>query len=110
MYAVGLALMSHATSAPALDVSAGVLIGFGLAGTSFMIVLAAFGKLLPPERRSAPSDLARPPGPFGQFLLSPVAVALMDAFGWQQTLMIFAVAAACHAAALARRWRRRQPR
>ncbi len=48
MYAAGLALMSQAASAPVLDVSAGVLIGFGLSGTSFMVVLAAFGKLLPP--------------------------------------------------------------
>ena len=93
MYAVGLALMSHATSAAALDVSAGVLIGFGLAGTSFMIVLAAFGKLLPQEWRSRAFGFGTAAGSFGQFLFSPVAVALMDAFGWQQTLVIFAVAA-----------------
>jgi MFS family permease len=49
MYACGLALMAHATSAPLLDLSAGVLIGFGLSGTSFMVLLAAFGKLLPQE-------------------------------------------------------------
>lgn len=91
MYAVGLALMSHATSAWALDVSAGVLIGFGLSGTSFMIVLAAFGKLLPQEWRSRAFGFATAAGSFGQFLYSPVAVALMDAFGWQQTLLIFAV-------------------
>src|SRR6202046_957987 len=46
MYAAGLALMAYATSAPLLDLSAGVLIGFGLAGCSLMVVLAAFGKLL----------------------------------------------------------------
>src|SRR5271170_8374338 len=51
LYAAGLALMSHATSAAALD-AAGVLVGFGLSGTSFMIVLAAFGKLLPQKLRS----------------------------------------------------------
>jgi MFS family permease len=90
MYAAGLALMSHATSASALDVSAGVLIGFGLSGTSFMIVLAAFGKLLPQQWRSRAFGFGTAAGSFGQFLYSPVAVALMDAFGWQQTLMIFA--------------------
>src|SRR5271154_309225 len=52
MYAAGLALMSQAASAPVVDFSAGVLIGFGLSGTSFMVVLAAFGKLLPQEWRS----------------------------------------------------------
>src|SRR5580658_32132 len=51
MYAAGLALMAHTHSAPLLDVSAGVLIGFGLSGSSFMVLLAAFGKLLPPSLR-----------------------------------------------------------
>ena len=89
MYAIGLALMSQAASAPLLDVSAGVLIGFGLSGTSFMVVLAAFGKLLPPEWRSRAFGFGTAAGSFGQFLFSPIAVALMDGFGWQQTLLIF---------------------
>ena len=91
MFAAGLALMSHATSAPMLDVSAGALIGFGLSGTSFMVILAAFAKLLPPQWRSLAFGFGTAAGSFGQFLYSPLAVVLMDAFGWQQTLMIFAV-------------------
>ena len=59
MYAAGLALMAHATSAPVLDVSAGILVGFGLSGTSFMVILAAFAKLLPPERRSVAFGFVR---------------------------------------------------
>jgi MFS family permease len=89
LYAAGLALMSQAASAPVLDVSAGVLIGFGLSGTSFMVVLAAFGKLLAPEWRSRAFGFGTAAGSFGQFLFSPIAVALMDGFGWQQTLVIF---------------------
>jgi MFS family permease len=91
MYAAGLALMSHADSGPMLDLSAGVLIGFGLSGTSFMVTLAAFGKLLPPQWRSRAFGFGTAAGSFGQFLYSPVAVALIDTFGWQQTLVIFAV-------------------
>ena len=83
--------MAHATSAPVLDLSAGVLIGFGLAGCSFPVVLAAFGKLLPKEWRSLAFGFGTAAGSFGQFLYSPVAVGLMDIFGWQQTLVIFAV-------------------
>lgn len=90
MYGAGLALMAHATGAPALDVSAGALIGFGLAGCSFQVLLAAFGKLMPPQWRSRAFGLGTAAGSFGQFLYSPVAVALMDAIGWQTTLMIFA--------------------
>jgi MFS family permease len=91
MYAAGLVLMAHATSAPMLDLSAGVLIGFGLAGCSFPVVLAALGKIVPPQWRSRAFGFGTAAGSFGQFLYSPVAVALMDAFGWQQTLVIFAV-------------------
>jgi MFS family permease len=91
MYSAGLALMAQADSAPLLDLSAGALIGFGLSGASFMVTLAAFGKLLPPEWRSRAFGFGTAAGSFGQFLYSPVAVGLIDAVGWQQTLVIFAV-------------------
>src|SRR3984885_540987 len=91
LYALGLALRAHATNAPLLDTSAGVLVGFGLAGCSFPVVLAAFGKIVPPQWRSRAFGFGTAAGSFGQFLYSPVAVALMDTFGWQQTLVIFAV-------------------
>jgi len=90
MYACGLALMAHADSAPLLDASAGMLIGFGLSGCSFMVLLGAFGKLLPREWRSRAFGFGTAAGSFGQFLYSPVAVALMDKVGWQETLTIFA--------------------
>ncbi len=90
LYALGLAIMAHATSGPVLDLSAGILLGFGLSGSSFMVILAAFGKLLPAEWRSRAFGFGTAAGSFGQFLYSPVAVALMDNFGWQQTLTIFA--------------------
>ncbi|MFX9348076.1 MFS transporter, partial [Acinetobacter baumannii] len=51
LYAAGLLLMRYSTSSLSLDISAGVLIGFGLSGSSFNLVLAAFSKLLPPEKR-----------------------------------------------------------
>jgi MFS family permease len=91
MYTIGIALMAYSTSASALDITAGVLIGFGLSGTSFMVTLAAFGKLLPPEWRSRAFGFGTAAGSFGQFLFSPVAVGLIDSFGWQETLVIFGV-------------------
>jgi MFS family permease len=91
MFALGLGLMSHAASAPVLDISAGALIGFGLSGTSFMMIVATFGKLLPPEWRSIGFGFGTAAASFGQFLYSPLSVMLIDQYGWQQTLMIFAV-------------------
>jgi MFS family permease len=90
LYAAGLALMAHSTSGGMLDLSAGVLIGFGLSGSSFTIVLGAFGRLLPPEWRSLAFGVGTAAGSFGQFLYSPVAVALMDHFGWRGAITIFA--------------------
>lgn len=90
LYAAGLALMAHSTSGGMLDVSAGLLIGFGLSGSSFTIVLGAFGRLLPPEWRSIAFGAGTAAGSFGQFLYSPIAVALIDKFGWQSALVIFA--------------------
>jgi MFS family permease len=90
MFAAGLALMAHAGGPVALDISAGVLIGFGLSGTSFVLVLATFGKLLPPQYRSLAFGFGTAAGSFTQFLYSPVSVALIDTFGWQRTLLVFA--------------------
>jgi MFS family permease len=89
-YAAGLALMSASTTPGMLDLSAGVLIGFGLSGCSFTIVIGAFGKLLPVAWRSIAFGAGTAAGSFGQFLYSPVGVALMDKFGWQASLQIFA--------------------
>jgi MFS family permease len=52
LYSVGLALMVYSTTPLALVFSAGVLMGFGISASSFTLVIAAFGKLLPPEWRS----------------------------------------------------------
>ena len=90
VYAAGLALMSYATTPGSLYLSIGVLIGFGLAGASFTLVLAAFGKLLPESMRTFAFGAGTAAGSFGQFLFSPLAVALLGNFGWRQTLMIFA--------------------
>ncbi|WP_284178387.1 MFS transporter [Rhabdaerophilum sp. SD176] len=90
LYAAGLALMTVAGDPLTLNLTAGVLIGFGLAGSSFNLVLAAFGKLLPPEKRSMAFGAGTAAGSFGQFLFSPLGVALIRDYGWQNALLIFA--------------------
>src|SRR5215469_3566227 len=89
LYALGLAVMAQSTTPEVLDLSAGVLIGLGLSGCSFNIVLGAFGKLLPEKWRPLSFGAGTAAGSFGQFLYSPIAVAMMDKFGWQETLLIF---------------------
>jgi MFS family permease len=89
-YALGLAIMAHATTPSVLDLSAGALIGIGLSGCSFNLVIGAFGKLLPESWRSLAFGAGTAAGSFGQFLYSPIGVALMDRFGWQTAITIFA--------------------
>ncbi|WJR80157.1 MFS transporter [Bradyrhizobium sp. NP1] len=90
MYAAGLAVMRYATTPMSLELGAGVLMGFGLSGCSFNLVLSAFSKLLPPERRGIALGAGTAAGSFGQFLFAPFGVALIDNFGWQTALMVFA--------------------
>ncbi|MGY3443835.1 MFS transporter [Bradyrhizobium sp. USDA 4473] len=89
LYAAGLLLMRYSTTSLSLDISAGVLIGFGLSGSSFNLVLAAFSKLLPPEKRGFALGAGTAAGSFGQFLFAPFGVALIDNFGWQTALVVF---------------------
>jgi MFS family permease len=90
LYAAGLYCMTISTDVLTLNLSAGVLIGFGLAGSSFNLVLAAFGKLLPPEKRPMAFGFGTAAGSFGQFLFSPLGVGLIRDYGWQNALTIFA--------------------
>jgi MFS family permease len=90
LYALGLAAMAYASTPAMLHLSAGVMIGFGLAGSSFTIVIGAFGRLMPPAWRSLAFGAGTAAGSFGQFLFSPLAVGLIDHYGWQDTLLVFA--------------------
>jgi len=90
LYAAGLVLMRYATSPSVLTLSAGVLIGFGLSGASFNLVLAAFTKLVPLRQRSLALGIGTAAGSFGQFLFAPFTAGMIDAMGWQSTLMVFA--------------------
>ena len=84
-------MMRYAATPLSLDIGAGVLIGFGLSGCSFNLVLSAFSKLLPPEKRGIALGAGTAAGSFGQFLFAPFGVAMIDNFGWQAALTVFAL-------------------
>ena len=90
LYALGLVGMATAQSTLMLDLSAGVIIGFGLAGCSFPMVVGALGKLVPESWRSFAFGAGTAAGSFGQFLFSPLAHGLIEIFSWQTSLFIFA--------------------
>ena len=91
LYAAGLALMRYSDTPLALNATVGVLIGFGLSGCSFNLVVSAFAKIVPENWRGIALGAGTASGSLGQFLFAPFGVALLDNFGWQTTLTIFAV-------------------
>jgi len=90
LYALGLVVMAYAVTPGLLHLGAGVLIGFGLSGCSFNLVLGAFGKLLPESWRPMAFGAGTAAGSFGQFLFPPIGNVLIDSMGWHQALLIFA--------------------
>ena len=90
LYAGGLVLMAFSTTPAMFHLSGGVLLGFGLSGCSFPLVIGALGKLVPESWRSTAFGAGTAAGSFGQFLFSPLALWLTDQFGWQMALIVFA--------------------
>ena len=89
LYIVGIVWMAYAKSPLEFHLAAGVLIGLGLGGCSFGIVVGAFAKLLPASWRTVSFGMGTAAGSFGQFLFAPLAVALIDLAGWQNALLSF---------------------
>ena len=91
LYAVGLACMGMADSPLSLSLSAGVLIGIGLSGTSFSVILGVVGRALPPEKRSMGMGIASAAGSFGQFAMLPGSLGLIGWLGWSGALLVLSV-------------------
>jgi len=92
LYAVGLVLMAYSTTPLTLNITVGVLIGFGLSGCSFNLVVGALGKLVPEHMRSMAFGAGTAAGSFGQFLFAPLGAALISNYGWSFALFVFAAA------------------
>ncbi|MEO4048699.1 MFS transporter [Pseudomonas sp. CAU 1711] len=87
LYAAGLALMALSDSALSLSLSAGLLIGIGLSGTSFSVLLGVVGRALPAEQRSLGMGVAAAAGSFGQFAMLPGSLGLIAWLGWSAALL-----------------------
>jgi MFS family permease len=88
VYALGIVLMAVSTSAATLAVTGGVLVGLGLSGGSFTIVIAAFARLVPEDRRSWAMGLATAMGSLGQFVFAPLGQSFISAFGPATALVL----------------------
>jgi MFS family permease len=87
LYALGLVFMGMADSPWSLSLSAGLLIGIGLSGTSFSVILGVVGRAVPPEKRSMGMGIASAAGSFGQFAMLPGTLGLIGWLGWSAALL-----------------------
>lgn len=91
LYAAGLALMVVSPSALLLDLTAGIMCGVGIATSSFSIVMIAFGRNVPQEKRSLIFGVATAASSFGQFVFAPIGQGFISAFEWEKALVYLAV-------------------
>jgi len=93
-YTIGLILMGYAHSALSLSLSTGLLIGIGLSGTSFSVLLGVVGRAAPPEKRSMAMGIAAAAGSFGQFIMLPGSIHLIEWLGWSAALIVLGLISA----------------
>jgi MFS family permease len=93
LYAAGLWLMSASGSPGELYLSAGLLIGLGLSGTTFSIVYGVIGRAASPEKRTMALGIAGAAASFGQFVMVPGSQALIGWGGWAFALAVLAAVA-----------------
>jgi len=90
LYALGMVVMSGVDSPWLLHTSAGLLVGAGIAGTSFGIVLPAMARAVCEEKQQWALGLGTAVGSLGQFAMVPAAQRLIEAYGWMNALNLLA--------------------
>ena len=89
MYAAGLVLSSFAISPQAHQMYE-ILVGFGVAGTGFGVILAVVGRASSDEHRSMSLAIATAAGSAGQVIGAPLAEYLLTLMSWQNVFIVFA--------------------
>ena len=89
LYALGLVLTTGANTALSIQLYE-VLVGFGIAGTGFGVILAVVGRASAPEHRAMSLAIATAAGSAGQIVGPMVAVLLLESMSWQSIFIVFA--------------------
>ena len=91
LYTIGLLLMGVSSTGWLLNLSVGLILGLALSATSFSVLLSAVGRAAPPEKRSLAMGIASAAGSFGQFIMLPSTLLLLQNFGWSAALVVSAI-------------------
>ena len=90
LYALGLLLSAGATT-PLEHQIYEILVGFGIAGTGFGVILAVIGRASSDENRQMSLSIATASGSAGQIIGPPTAIALLSLMEWQMVFIVFAI-------------------
>ena len=91
VYSIGTLMMAFTDTPVMFTIGGGILVGIGIALSSFSIVMAALGRIVPPEKRSWAFGIATASGSLGQFIFAPLGAALISAYGWQHALTVLSL-------------------
>jgi len=89
VYVVGLVLSAQSVS-PIEHQTYAWLVGFGIAGTGFGVILAVVGRAATAENRSMSLAIATAAGSAGQVFGAPLAEWMLGFLTWQSTFIVFA--------------------
>lgn len=91
IYAAGLVLAAFSPTVETFILSGGILMGIGIGTASFGVVMAAFGRAVPANKRSLVFGIATAASSMGQFVFAPLGQAFISNFGWQAALIYLAL-------------------
>ncbi|MEM1361418.1 MAG: MFS transporter [Pseudomonadota bacterium] len=91
LYALGLVLSAFSTT-PLAHQTLEFLVGFGIAGTGFGVILAVVGRAASDKHRSMALAITTAAGSMGQVVGPPTAEALLTLMPWQSVFIVFSVA------------------
>lgn len=90
LYSLGLVLTTGANTSIEIQLYE-ILVGFGIAGTGFGVILAVVGRASAPEHRAMSLAIATASGSVGQIVGPTVAIILLETMTWQTVFLIFAI-------------------
>ena len=91
IYALGL-ILSAGADTPIEHQTYAWLVGFGIAGTGFGVILAVVGRAASDDNRSMALAVVTAAGSAGQIFGAPLAEWLMGMMSWQMVFVVFAAA------------------
>tara|TARA_R110002020_G_scaffold206021_4_gene410874 strand:+ start:16148 stop:17383 length:1236 start_codon:yes stop_codon:yes gene_type:complete len=89
IYALGL-MLSAGSDTPIAHQTYAWLVGFGIAGTGFGVILAVVGRAATDDNRSMALAVVTAAGSAGQIFGAPVAEWLLGIMSWQMVFTVFA--------------------